>query len=238
MHPKEKRSHNQYIIFDDSLVDDISSDDFNVETYRQRGDIEGEALGRGTTYYIKLHGLDGVLRHYRRGGWVSKLVDDRYWWSGLYKTRSWREWYLLGRLRDRDLPVPRAVGALAIKQGLFYRADLLMEKIPASDSLSRIVLKQAIDDSLWRKIGSTLRRFHQRGAYHDDLNAHNILLTNEHDVFLVDFDKGELRDPQRAWQMQNLKRLRRSIDKLKAQNSALNFSDNDWKTLMAGYTQL
>jgi 3-deoxy-D-manno-octulosonic acid kinase len=113
-----------------------------------------------------------------------------------------------------------------------------MEKIPASDSLSRIVLKQAIDDSLWRKIGSTLRRFHQRGAYHDDLNAHNILLTNEHDVFLVDFDKGELRDPQRAWQMQNLKRLRRSIDKLKAQNSALNFSDNDWKTLMAGYTQL
>jgi 3-deoxy-D-manno-octulosonic acid kinase len=238
MHPTEKRFDNQYIIFDDSLVDDLNSEDFDIDTYRRQGRILGETPGRGSTYFVEQNNLQCVLRHYRRGGFFAGLTRDRYWWSGLYQTRSWREWYLLGRLRERELPVPRAVGARVVRHGLFYRADLLMEKIPDSEPLSRILGGRTLDDALWRKVGATLRRFHQRGVFHADLNAHNILLTVEGDVFVVDFDKGELRATQRSWQLKNLQRLRRSLDKLKTQNHALHFADSEWDKLLAGYTQL
>ena len=116
MHPTEKRSENQFIIFDDSLVDNINSEDFDVESYQQRGHVLGEATGRGSTYFVQQSDLQCVLRHYRRGGFIANFTRDLYWWSGVYATRSWREWFLLGRLRDRELPVPRAVAARAVRQ--------------------------------------------------------------------------------------------------------------------------
>lgn len=238
MHPVEKRFENQFIIFDDSLVDDIDSDDFEIESYQSAGNVLGETKGRGATYFVRQNGTQCVLRHYRRGGFMANLSRDRYWWSGVYATRSWREWFLLGRLRERELPVPRAVAARAVRQGMLYRADLLMQRIPDSEPLSAILGRQAVDEGLWRKIGATLRRFHQRGVYHADLNAHNILLAGDDGVYLVDFDKGELRNTERSWQLKNMQRLKRSFDKLKNRQPTFNFQDSDWATLMSGYTQL
>ena len=238
MHPTEKRAENQYIIFDSSLTDDVNSADFDIATYQELGAVVGQASGRGTTYFVKHKDMQWVLRHYRRGGLMAKLTQDKYWWSGLYKTRSFREWYLLVKLKDRELPVPRAVAARVIRHGPFYNADLIMERIEHSQSLSNKLLSEALTDTQWRKVGSVLRRFHQRGVYHADLNAHNILWAGEDEVYLVDFDKGYLRETQRSWQLANMNRLRRSFNKLKQQNPVFNFTERDWDTLIAGYTQL
>jgi len=238
MHPTEKQLENQYIIYDSSIVDDVNADDFDVEHYRENRALLGEASGRGTTYFVKRGNESCVLRHYHRGGKVATITKDRYWWSGVYKTRSWREWYLLVKLRDWDLPVPRAIAARAERHGLTYRADILMEQIADSETLSGRVLNQKLDESQWRKIGATVRRFHQRGVYHADLNAHNILLDSESNVYLIDFDKGRLRTTQRSWQLNNLKRLERSLKKIKSGDSRVNFELQDWECLVAGYTQL
>lgn len=238
MHPTEKHSENQYIIYDSSIVDDINATDFDIATYRNANAVEGEASGRGTTYFLSREEMPAVLRHYQRGGMMASLTQDRYWWGGVYKTRSWREWYLLVKLKDWDLPVPRAIAANAVRHGLFYSADLLMERIPDSESLTSRLARQDLTDPQWRKIGATLRRFHQRGVYHADLNAHNILLDSEGEVFLIDFDKGCLRKTQRSWQLKNLKRLQRSLNKIKQNNSDIQFRSEDWESLMAGYTQL
>ncbi len=48
--------------------------------WRERGEIDGEAQGRGTTHFIHTGKQNFVLRHYRRGGLVAKLMKDRYFW--------------------------------------------------------------------------------------------------------------------------------------------------------------
>ncbi len=67
--------------------------------------------------------------------------------------------------------------------------------------------------STWAAIGRCLRRFQDYGLCHSDLNAHNILLRGEEEVFLIDFDNGRRRGPG-LWRDANLARLRRSLDKL------------------------
>ena len=237
MHPTEKQLKNQYIIFDSSTCDDVNAENFEITSYLATRDVVGEALGRGKTYFVNYNKLPCVLRHYHRGGMIASFNKDKYWWSGIYNTRSWREWYLLVKLRDWDLPVPKAVAALATRRGLFYTADILMERIEKSESLSQRLMEQKLDDAQWRKIGSTLRRFHQRGVYHADLNAHNILLCGYDEVYLIDFDKGRLRETQRSWQLENLNRLKRSLKKIARADKAVNFNETNWEALMSGYTQ-
>jgi 3-deoxy-D-manno-octulosonic acid kinase len=238
MNPTEKRNENQYFLFDSTLHEGVTSADFDIEVYQKQAQVLGEATGRGTTYFVSFHELECVLRHYRRGGLMATLSRDKYWWSGLYRSRSFREWYLLAKLKDRDLPVPRAVAARVVRHGLWYTADLLMEKIPDSESLSSLLSRRDLDEAEWRKIGSVVRRFHQRGVYHADLNAHNILWTVSGEVFLVDFDRGELRTTQRSWQMANLNRLLRSLNKLAQPESGFHFQLTNWTHFMSGYTQL
>ena len=83
-----------------------------------------------------------------------------------------------------------------------------------------------------------VRRFHQRGVYHADLNAHNILWTESGEVYLIDFDKGQLRETRRSWQLANLNRLQRSLSKLVQLEQKFHFTQQDWDHLVAGYTQL
>ena len=238
MHPTEKQLENQYIIFDSSIVDDMGGKDFDIASYRASNAVVGEASGRGTTYFVNCKTISCVLRHYHRGGMMASISKDRYWWTGMYNTRSWREWYLLVKLKDWDLPVPRAIAARAVRHGFFYTADLLMEKIENSEPLSAMLSKQKLDEPQWRKIGATLRRFHQRGVYHADLNAHNILLDQEGNVYVIDFDKGQLRATQRSWQLANLNRLKRSLNKIRQADIKVNFELQDWELLVSGYTQL
>ena len=113
-----------------------------------------------------------------------------------------------------------------------------MEKIEDTDSLWNRITNQTLGDDQWRKVGSVVRRFHQRGVFHADLNAHNILLDKSGEVYLIDFDKCRLRKTQRSWQLKNLNRLRRSLNKLKRGNDKVNFEEKDWQALLSGYTQL
>src|SRR5262249_25601617 len=60
---------------------------FDPEYWRGRGEIEGEARGRGTTYFIRSGDKHFVLRHYRRGGLVARVSSDRYFWQSESATR-------------------------------------------------------------------------------------------------------------------------------------------------------
>ena len=85
----------------------------------------------------------------------------------------------------------------------------------------------------WAAIGRCLRRFHDFGICHADLNAHNVLLRGRSDVFLIDFDRGRQRRPG-LWRDANLVRLRRSIEKVgDARGQSLD--EAAWHCLLAAY---
>jgi 3-deoxy-D-manno-octulosonic acid kinase len=72
------------------------------------------------------------------------------------------------------------------------------------------------------------------GVFHADLNAYNIQIDKDDKVWLVDFDRGRLRQPGR-WQQQNLARLHRSLQKIKGLDPRLYFSEANWEQLLEGY---
>jgi 3-deoxy-D-manno-octulosonic acid kinase len=173
--------------------------------------------GRGAVWRIETPAGRAVLRHYRRGGAVARLSRDRYLWTGRERTRSFREFRLLAALDLRGLPVPAPLAARYLRcDALRYTADLLTLEIADARTLAELFPRVLEDAAALEALGATLARFHRAGAYHADLNAHNILLDPYGQWWLIDFDRGSLRPPAAGWWASRLARLRRSWDKLGA----------------------
>ncbi len=211
----------------------ISADWFLDRYWRARDLVVAEEAGRGAVLFVRRGEQTWALRHYRRGGAVARLTTDRYVWTGLERTRAFREWCLLRKLHDDGLPVPSPVAAHVNRSGITYRADIITERIADTRSLAAVMAAGGIDEHTWRDVGATLRRFHDRGLDHADLNAHNVLLDVRGKVFLVDFDRGEVRAGAR-WKQSNLVRLRRSLRKI-SRRSGTPFWQEHWRWLLRGY---
>lgn len=193
------------------------------------------AMGRGDARFFSHAGLELVLRHYRRGGFVRHLVADRYPGVCAESSRSFREWRLLAELWRQGLPVPRPVAAAFRPAGLFYRADLVTCRIDNVRPLSTL-LAGGLPPVAWQTLGATLRRFHAARAFHADLNAHNILLDPQWRCWLIDFDRGAIRAGE-GWKSANLQRLLRSLRKLTDGTPAEAAVAGAWQVLLDAYRQ-
>ena len=100
--------------------------------------------------------------------------------------------YLTYHLYRAGLPVPAPIAARYRRNGLFYTADLITQRLEGSESLAAKLARGPISLTQWIAIGRCIRRFHDAGVHHADLNAHNILLADEQ-VHLIDFDRCQLR---------------------------------------------
>jgi 3-deoxy-D-manno-octulosonic acid kinase len=235
MTPKIQHIGNDYILYDADKLANGADLSFNRDTLVKRGSILGAAEGRGTTLFIQHNGMDMALRHYHRGGLAAKISVDQYIWTGLQRTRAWREWHLLAKLQQKGLPVPEPVAARVTRHGLFYQADIATLRIPQAQSVAQLLQGKSLTESVWHAMGQCIRQFHDHGVFHADLNANNILLDNEQKVYILDFDRGEFRRPGGKWQQANIDRLLRSFNKIKAHSETFYFSDSDWQALLNGY---
>ena len=166
---------------------------------------------------------------------MAKVSKDAYLWRGESETRSFAEWYLTYHLYRAGLPVPAPIAACYRREGLLYRADLITQRIENSESLAARLAKGSLSLTQWIAVGRCIRRFHDAGVHHADLNAHNILLTPDQ-VYLIDFDRGTLR--KRGWWADTtLVRLYRSLEKLTLLAAPESFTDQDWHSLLAGYRE-
>jgi 3-deoxy-D-manno-octulosonic acid kinase len=213
---------------------DLEPDAFNAVYWQQAGKVVGEAQGRGTTLVFEEEGQRFALRHYRRGGLIAKWNPDRYLWRNEESTRPLRELRLTMQLKAAGLPVPEAIGARVLRAGVFYRGDLITALLPDTQTLAQR-LNQAEPSLLsWAAIGRCIRRFHDVGLCHADLNAHNILLRGDEEVFLIDFDRSRLRKPG-LWRDANLARLHRSLTKLDDARPQRRFDETQWQCLLAAW---
>jgi len=203
---------------------------FTREYWLEAGTLVDAAGGRGGVWFIDTGSGQWVVRHYRRGGAVARLSKDRYLWLGESRTRSFREWRLLQALKRLDLPVPSPIAARYERGLVTYRADLITERLPASTTLAGAVMGKGVGEEDWRAIGSTIAAFHAHGVRHADLNAHNIMLGEARRVYLLDFDRGEIRR-RGPWEEAVLARLRRSLDKV----GGARLREAEWQALMQGY---
>ena len=231
----EHKKKNEFILYDDDFfrrTDDIT---FNVKSWAARSSIIGFAEGRGTTFFVEHQGRELVLRHYKRGGKISDYVEDKYLWLGLSLTRAWREFKLLKMMYEASLPVPRPVAAHIVKEGFFYKADLITQRIRHSHLLLNELENNSFEQGHWVAMGGMVRRFHDKGIHHVDLNVKNILLDEGGRFYLIDFDKCRQRKPARHWQMANINRLKRSIVKAINLNTDIKINESYWEWFLQGY---
>lgn len=172
------------------------------------------AAGRGGVCQLATTAGTAVIRHYRRGGALAALLGDRYWYFGAESTRCFREFRLLQRLVELDLPVCRPLAARFLRSGPWYRADLATLLIPEARSLHQLLRQQGPSMDIAEAVGELVARFHRVGLWHADLNAHNVLCDAQGQFWLIDLDRSRMRSVAAGWQRENLWRLLRSLRKL------------------------
>ena len=230
---KISQKNKVYIVYDDDLLRENIEDCFSADYWQQQNKIVGSAQGRGTTWFIQLDKLQGALRHYRRGGLFGKIISDHYIFSGWKKTRSVQEFYLLDKLNQAGVNVPKPIAARAVKSGLSYQADLLSEKIPDAKDLVDILQQRALSQQEYQAIGLQIKKMHDAQVNHTDLNIHNILLDKQGKVWLIDFDKCYQQSGDN-WKKSNLERLLRSFNK-ELKKRSIKWQAADWQYFIKGY---
>ena len=224
------------ILYDKAIINQISEQHFDANGWLHSELVSGEfgSGGRGNTFFVGNVPRQFVLRRFRRGGLFGKLIRHTYMFSGEDKTRSFMEWRLLDKLAANNMNVPRPAAARYSRRGTFYTCDIITVRIPNVVPLSDYIAAEARDAGFWQATGAAIWEFHAAGVYHADLNAYNLQIDAEGDVWLLDFDKGEIRPPG-PWQQQTLSRLHRSLQKIVGLYPALHYRSENWEQLLDGY---
>jgi len=218
-------------------------------TLYQWGSAHPEAFemrGRGLVFAVPapVPGPDArerwVVRHYRRGGWVASLLEDRYLAVG--STRPEREARAVAAVRARGIPTPAVIAGASYAAGAFYRADLVTELIPDAADLAEILFSPHDGPTprleALRASGRLVRRLELAGVHHADLNAKNIVIARRDgnvDAHMVDLDRCRVRAPgvaAPAFPMR--RRLARSLSKLE-RLTRQPLGRADWDALAQGW---
>jgi 3-deoxy-D-manno-octulosonic acid kinase len=181
-------------------------------------EAEAFASGRGGAFRVRLPGdLRVVVRLYRRGGVLARLVRETY--VGV-RARPLRELAVTAEVRRRGVPTVDVLAA-RVEGGLFYRGALVTAELPSATTL--IEALRAADPATRRLLaastGRAIATLHEVGVWHADLNMTNVLVTPGPEggrIAFVDFDRARLRDAPlpAAARRKNLARLARSLAKL------------------------
>src|SRR6266446_5934290 len=91
-----------------NLAEDAQETLFDPEYWRARGELVTVIGGRGSAWFIASGARQWVLRHFRRGGFIARLSQDGYVWTGEEGVRAFAEWRLLELLARRGLPAQGA----------------------------------------------------------------------------------------------------------------------------------
>jgi len=231
-----ERTKNGAILYDKAIINQISAERFTAEGWLHAEVLTGSlrSAGRGNTMFVGNVPRQFVLRHYRRGGLLGKLVRDTYVFSGEDLTRSFMEWRLLDKLAANNMNVPRPAAARFVRRGTFYTADLITVRIPDVVSLSQYIAAEDRAEAFWQALGAAIWKFHEAGVYHADMNAYNVQVDKDGDIWMLDFDKGALLPPG-PWQQETLSRLHRSLKKVLDLDPKLHFRATNWEQLLEGY---
>jgi 3-deoxy-D-manno-octulosonic acid kinase len=225
-----KRDMQRVLLMHPKLAGRITFDWFDSAQWGDRAELVGSG-GRGGAWFLDADGGDYVLREYLRGGLASRLSLCTYAFTGEDRVRSIMEFRMLLLLSKQGFPVPKPIAAYYRKLPVLrYQAAIIVERIANTAPLADLIDTRS--DADWRRLGQLVRRFHDAGACHADLNCFNVLVRGN-EFFLIDFDKGCIMPPNspNGWKNRNLKRLARSIKKIAGEQILMNI----WTAFEHGY---
>lgn len=174
-----------------------------------RGCVSAGTGGRGALLSFPYADGTGIIRRYRRGGLVRHLVRETY----LFRNRAKAELAILRDLCEAGLPVPEPLGCAWEQWACCFRGNLATRQVDAVPLPAYVTSHPTEAPELMRRCGALIRRMHDLGVMHADLQVLN-LLAGPDGLYLIDFDKAR-RFPALSRRLRNraLLRLRRSFVK-------------------------
>ncbi|HXQ77371.1 MAG TPA: lipopolysaccharide kinase InaA family protein [Gemmatimonadaceae bacterium] len=177
-------------------------------------------MGRAPVFAVNLPGNCGrvVVRHNMRGGWMARISRDLF----VLPTRGFRELIASLRLRASGVSTPEVIAYVSYPLNVFLRrSDVATREIPNGHDLS-VALAEVTDHDHRRMVLDAvvklLNALTHAGAYHQDLNLKNILLTAGSgpglDAHVLDVDRVQFSSPGSPLVARaNVDRLIRSLRK-------------------------
>ena len=174
--------------------------------------------GRGPQRIVDLPGADSPLRlrERRRGGALGGLLANRF----PSPRRVERELTLWLGLHVRGAPLPLPVGAFSRRRGLLWESHLgALDRSASQDGLAWLGSSPArrVREQVASAFGDALRRLHDAGALHGDLNLRNVLIEsgpNGTRCLFVDLASARaIVDPTPRERISDALRLERSLAK-------------------------
>ncbi|WP_332399031.1 3-deoxy-D-manno-octulosonic acid kinase [Vibrio metschnikovii] len=229
----EQQTNNTTYWYDPTLLIEPVEQAFCLSFWDNQQAIIGSARGRGTTWFLQGQQASFALRHYHRGGLLGRWIKDHYCFTGWQNTRAYQELHLLAWLSEHGVNVPAPVAAKVERHGLTYQADILVQKLDNANDLVAILAENQLQPNQLERIGQEIRKMHDAGVNHTDLNIHNILIDSEQRVWIIDFDKCR-KQTHSAWKQKNLQRLQRSFNKEHLLGN-IKHSEQQWQQIVSGY---
>lgn len=160
---------------------------FNRQPPRSTSPLDG----RSSVAVDEVEGIGPVVvKYYTRGGLVYHVVKRRYLKLG--KTRGQLEHELLQKVRDLGINAPQPI-VHAYRGHLFYLAWLVTREISQPLSLARLSLQdEKHAREAMKSVIEQISLLIQNNILHVDLHPGNVVVGEEDQVFLVDFDKGHV----------------------------------------------
>lgn len=172
------------------------------------------ALGGRTSITVThLQGIGSVvIKYYRRGGVIRYLIKKRYLKCG--KTRCQIEYELLQKVRSLGINAPEPV-AFAYRGRLFYQCWLVTREIRDHQTLVQISRSNEEQARMAMKaVVKQVSMLIKNKILHADLHPGNVIVDNQNQVYLLDFDKGGVfPGDKNALRTRYLRRWNRAIQK-------------------------
>jgi len=172
------------------------------------------ALGGRTSITVtRLQGIGSVvIKYYRRGGAIRYLIKQRYLKCG--KTRCQIEYELLQKVRDLGINAPEPV-AFAYRGRLFYQCWLVTREVQDHQTLAQLSRSNQEQARMAMKaVIEQVSMLIRNKILHVDLHPGNVIVDNQNQVYLLDFDKGGIFNGNKnALRTRYLRRWNRAIQK-------------------------
>ncbi len=169
--------------------------------------------GRTSITVVPLEDIGSVaIKYYRRGGAIRYLIKQRYLKYG--KTRCQIEYELLQKVRSLGINAPEPV-AFAYRGRLFYQCWLVTREIQDHQTLAQISRSNEEQARMAMKaVIKQVSTLIKNKILHVDLHPGNVIVDNQNQVYLLDFDKGGVfPGEENALRHRYLRRWNRAIQK-------------------------
>jgi len=174
-----------------------------------------EFTGRGAAFGVTLGAQSVVVRHARHGGLLAPLLGDRFWGE----PRFYREAALSRTLARERVRTPAVLAGVCYRLGPCHRADVVTAAVDGADLVELFYGAAppwgAARAAVLGAVGALVRRLHDAGFVHPDLQLRNLLVRGageaRPEAWLLDVDTCRpMRADGDAERSRNLDRLYRS----------------------------